>query len=85
MTRVCLTMALQSYSIFYDNDDDDDDDNEDEDGLPPPILYDCQSYFKRIRDLALTQNNSELLADAAKWQEKLEHQKLAIVYKSKQS
>ena len=41
-----------------------------------PTLYECQSYFKRITDFVLAQNNSELLVDAAKWQE-LENQKVS--------
>ena len=51
MTVVCLAMPLQSYLIW---DDDDDGDN---DGVPQPTLYDCQSYFKRIKNFALAQNN----------------------------
>ena len=41
---------------MWDDDDDDDDDNDD--GVPPSIVYGCQSYFKRIRNFALAQNNS---------------------------
>ena len=59
----------------------DDEDNVD-DGVLPPTLYKCQSYFKRIMDFALAQNNSELLVDADRWQEK---KKLARMNKAKQS
>ena len=44
---------------------------DDVDGIPPPTLYECQSYFKRISDFTLAQNNQELLVDADKWQEKI--------------
>ena len=52
--------------------------------MPPPTLYECQSYFKRIMDSALAQNNSELLVDAAKWREH-ENKKLASLNNAKQS
>ena len=53
------------------HDDDDYNDDDDDDGVPPPILYECHSYFKRITDFTLAHNNSELLADKAKWQKML--------------
>ena len=53
--------------------------------MPLPTLSECQNLFKRIRDFALTQNNSELLAHASEWQEKLEYQKLASANKGKQT
>ena len=42
----------------------DDDDNDD--GVPPPTLYACQSYFKRIGAFTVAQNNSELLVSVAR-------------------
>ena len=45
---------------------------DDDEGVPPPTLYECQSYFKRISDFTLAQNNSELFVDADKWQENKE-------------
>ena len=59
--------VLNTNVICSEQDDDNDDD--DGDGVPPPTLYECWSYFKRIRDFALAQNNSELMVDADKWQE----------------
>ena len=62
MIKVCLAVLLQSFSMW--------DVDGDEGGMGPPTLYECQSYFKGIRDFALAENNSELLADADRWQEK---------------
>ena len=56
-----------------------------DDVVPPCNLYQSPSYFKRIRDFALAQNNSEVLAVADKWQEKLENQKFPSVNDPKQS
>ena len=71
--NVETTETLDDKVICSKQDDDDDGGG----GVPLPTLSECQNYFKRIRDFALTQNNSELLADASKCQEKLEYQKLA--------
>ena len=38
---------------------------------------------KRIRNFALAQNDSKLLVDVVKWQEKLENPKLARLNKAK--
>ena len=48
-------------------------------------IFERQDYIKRIRDFAVAQNNSELLAEASKWQENLEYQKLASANKAKQA
>ena len=54
-----------------------DDDADDDDCVLLSTLYEWQCYFKRNKNFALAQNNSELLVDVAKWQEKLENKKLA--------
>ena len=53
--------------------------------MPLLTLSECQNYFRRIRDFDLAQNNSELLADASKWHEKLEYQKFSSANKAKQA
>ena len=62
MTRACLAVLLQNHSMWKDDNDE---------GVLLPTLCESPSYFKRIRDFTLAQNNSELLFDAGKWQEKL--------------
>ena len=68
--------------IWSEQDDNDDDDDDD---VPLYTLYECQSYFKRIRDFALAQNNSEELVYATRWSKKLENRKLASMNEAKQS
>ena len=52
------------------NDDDDNDNYDDVSCVPPLTLYECQTYFKRIRELG-------------KWQEKFENKKLDSMNKAK--
>ena len=51
--NVETTETLDDKVMCSEQDNDDDDD-----GVPLPTLSECQYYFKRIRDFALTQNNS---------------------------
>ena len=52
--------TLNDKAICSEPDGDSNNDDDDNDCVPPPNPYECQSYFKTIRDFAVAQNNSEL-------------------------
>ena len=49
------TETLDDKVICSEQDDDNDDDDDEDDDVPLFTLSECQTYFKRIRDFALTE------------------------------